>query len=66
MGISYHSLNGRTINRTWPDAIELLKICRRTNIDWAEIGALIELSAQGTDITSDLPHENYRTRAVKK
>ena len=66
MGISYHSLNGRTINKTLPDAVELLKICERTGMDWPEIGYLIELSAQGTDNTSDLPHENSKTRSVRK
>lgn len=45
---------------------ELLKICERTGMDWPEMGYLIELSAQGTDNTSDLLHENSKTRSVRR
>lgn len=66
LGIREHAIKGRRRSHTSLTEMELLRICERTGMDWAEMGALIELSAQGTDNTNDLPHENSKTRSVKK
>lgn len=66
LGISKDGIKKRIARGKGIEHRELLKICERTGIDWPEIGYLIELSAQGADITSDLPHENSKTRSVRR
>ena len=66
LGIREHAIKGRKRSHTSLTEMELLRICERTGMDWAEIGALIELSAQGTENTSDLLHENSKTHSARK
>ncbi len=66
LGITIETLKHRRLYGSPLTHIEMLNIMERTGMDWPEIGYLIELSAQGTDNTSDLLHENSKTRAVRR
>lgn len=66
LGITIETLKHRRLYGSPLTHIEMVNIMERTGMDWPEIGALIELSAQSTENTSDLLHENSKTRSVKK
>jgi len=66
LGITLETLKHRRLYGSPLTHIEMLNIMERTGMDWPEIGYLIDYSMQGTDNTSDLPHENSKTRSVRK